>query len=88
MTTGHSGETQDCLTKEPIALSSYALTYVALNQYRCLSKNELIPFVRASAVRSSGKNCSPAPDLVLWKPHLPMRRTPNPPTNIIHSKIA
>ena len=30
MTTGHSVETQEFLTKEPIALSSYALTCVAL----------------------------------------------------------
>ena len=33
--------------------------------YRCLWKN--IPFVRAWAMQSSGRNCSPAPDSVLWK---------------------
>ena len=29
MTTGHSVETQEIIAKEPVALSSYALTYIA-----------------------------------------------------------
>ena len=34
--------------------------------YRCLNKNT--PFGRAFAIQSSSRNCSPAPDLALWKP--------------------
>ena len=37
MTTRRSLETLECLTEEPVALSSYALTYVALTvNYVCM----------------------------------------------------
>ena len=35
MATGHSAETRGFLAKEPVALSSYALTYVALDVGVC-----------------------------------------------------
>ena len=34
--------------------------------YRCLREGH-IPFRRAFALQASGRNCSPAPDLVIWK---------------------
>ena len=37
--------------------------------YRCLWNNT--PFRRAFSLQLSGRNCSPAPDLMLWKPVFP-----------------
>ena len=55
MTTGHSVETQKFLTKEPIALSSYALTSVAPS---CPVRFGRLPFPVSPFCRLTVSRCN------------------------------
>ena len=54
-----------CNVAYPI-LIKWAAMWHDIALYRTIPVNKNTPFARASALQNSSRNCSPAPDLVLW----------------------